>query len=246
MATATHRLTYDVIAAARDAGVIFVAAAGNGYPNNSGIPNNNDTRPFYPSSYNLDNIIAVMATTNTDGQASYSNYGLTSVDLGAPGGAQQYENDPRGILSTLPGNQYGFLQGTSMASPHVAGACALLLSADLNLTYTEVKQILLDYSDPISSLTGLCVSGGRLNLFKAVYEVMHDTLPPSPDPAGWEIEPQATGLQTIAMEAKKATDRSGVEYFFECVTMLISTAAGRAVLTIFGAAMLKVLCIPSG
>ena len=204
---------YDAIAAARDAGILFVAAAGN-----DNLDNDTTLPPFNPSSYNLDNIISVMATTNTDGQAYYSNYGLTSVDIGAPGGAQQYEGDQRGILSTLPGNQYGFYQGTSMAAPHVAGACALLLSADPTLTYTEVKQFLLDYSDPISSLTGLCVSGGRLNLFNAVYQVVSDSLPPSPNPAEWEIEPQATGLHTIAMEARAATDRSGVEYFFECVT----------------------------
>ncbi len=209
---------YDVIVAARNAGVIFVAAAGNGYPPNSGIPNNNDTRPYYPSSYYLNNIIAVMATTDTDGQAYYSNYGLASVDLGAPGGEMQDSGDPRGILSTLPGNQYDFYQGTSMAAPHVAGACSLLLSADPDMTYTDVKQFLLDYSDLISSLTGLCVSGGRLNLFNAVYEVIYDDIPPLPDPAEWEIEPQATGLHTIAMEAREATDRSGVEYSFECVT----------------------------
>jgi subtilisin family serine protease len=194
---------YDAIAAARNAGVLFVAAAGNDNLNNDTI-----FPPFNPSSYNLDNIIAVMATTDGDQKAGFSNYGLTFVDLGAPG---------NNILSTIPGGGYDFKSGTSMASPHVAGACALLLSADPGLTYTDVKQILLEYSDPLSSLLGLCVSGGRLNLFNAIQEVMQDTMPPSPDPAEWEIEPQATGWHTIAMEAKKATDRSGVEYFFKCV-----------------------------
>ena len=202
---------YDAIAAARDAGVLFVASAGNdsidndnppGYSPSYGIPN-------YPSSYNLSNIISVLATTDTDQMADFSNYGLTSVDLGAPG---------LSILSTIPGGGYGYKSGTSMAAPHVAGACALFLSADPNLTYTEVKQFLLDYSDPLPSLDGLCVSGGRLNVSNALYEVIYDTVPPLPDPAKWEIVPQATGLHTIAMEAKEATDRSGVEYFFECVT----------------------------
>jgi subtilisin family serine protease len=201
---------YDIINVAKNHGILFVAAAGNDYSNN------NDTLPVWPASYNLDNIISVMATDNTDGMSYYSNYGPASVDISAPGGAQYYENDPRGILSTLPGNDYGFYQGTSMASPHVAGACALLLSADPGLTYIEVKQFLLDYSDRLSSLTGLCVSGGRLNLFNSLSEVLYDFTPPSPNPAEWEIVPQATGLHTIAMEAKKATDRSGVEYSFEC------------------------------
>ncbi|MFZ0033988.1 MAG: S8 family serine peptidase [Sedimentisphaerales bacterium] len=200
---------YDVISAARGAGILFVAAAGN----NGG---NNDSMPLYPASFNLDNIIAVMATTNTDGRAFYSSYGLTSVDLGAPGGAGYGGSGD--ILSTLPGGGYGFMAGTSMATPHVAGACALLLSIDPSLTYTDVKQTLLDKSDPLPSLTGLCVSGGRLNLYKAAYEISHDTVPPSPDPAEWEIGPNATGLHTIAMTAKAATDRSGVEYFFGCVT----------------------------
>jgi subtilisin family serine protease len=199
---------YDAISAARSAGVIFVAAAGN-----DSLDNDATLPPHNPSSYNLDNIIAVMATTNTDVRASFSNYGFTTVDLGAPG---------FNILSTIPGGSYGFRSGTSMAAPHITGACALLLSADPNLTYTEVKGYLMDYSDPLPSLTSFCVSGGRLNLFNAVSEVIeeviYDTIPPSPDPAEWEIDPQATGLHTIGMQAKKATDRSGVEYFFECVT----------------------------
>ena len=81
---------YDAIAAARNAGVIFVAAAGNDSINN-------DSTPAYPASYDLANIISVIATTNTDQRAGFSNYGLTTVDLGAPG---------QNILSTFPGNQY--------------------------------------------------------------------------------------------------------------------------------------------
>lgn len=209
------QLLYDAIASARDAGIIFVAAAGNGYPNNSGIPNNNDSRPAYPASYGLDNIISVMATSNTDQQASYSNYGLISVDLGAPGGTMQFENDPRGILSTLPGNQYGPYQGTSMASPHVAGACALLLSINPTLTYSQVKQILLDTTD--KTLPGLCVSGGRLNLGAAAQEAAMDSTPPTPNPPQWSASPKATGLHTVTMEAATAADRSDVEYYFACV-----------------------------
>ena len=198
---------YDAIAAAQSSGVIFVAAAGNN------INNNNDASPVYPASFDLGNIISVMATTNTDTQAYYSNYGLTSVDIGAPGGSAT--GDARDILSTHLGGGYVYMAGTSMATPHVTGACALLLSIDPNLTYSDVKQILLDTAD--STLPGLCVSGGRLNLFAAVQEVAVDTTPPTPNPPEWTIQPQATGLHTVTMEATTATDPSGVQYYFECV-----------------------------
>jgi len=205
----TVQSLYNAIAAARDAGVIFVTGAGNN------TNNNNDASPVYPASFDLPNIISVMATSNTDQQAFYSNYGLTSVDLGAPGGEWYFQYDPKSILSTLPGNQYQFFQGTSMASPYVAGACALILSIDPTLTYSQVKQILLDTVDP--TLPGLCVSGGRLNLFAAAQEAKTDTTPPTPNPPIWDIQPQATGLHTVTMRAGTATDRSGVEYYFECV-----------------------------
>ncbi len=197
---------YDVIASAGSNGIVFVAAA-----HNYGL--SNDIYPIYPASFDLDNIISVLATTDTDQRAYYSNYGLMSVDIGAPGGTGF--GGTRDILSTLPNNGYGYMAGTSMASPHVAGACALLLSIDPTLTYSQVKQILLDTVDP--TLPGLCVSGGRMNLAAAAQEAVTDTTPPTPGVAGWEIAPQATGRYTIAMEAKNVYDRSGVEYYFECV-----------------------------
>jgi len=101
---------YDAIQAANDQGIMFVAAAGND-------GTNNDVTPHYPSSYDLDGLIAVTATDLNDQQ--WYNYGATSVDIGAPG---------RAILSTLPGNGYASWDGTSMATPHVTGATALLLA----------------------------------------------------------------------------------------------------------------------
>lgn len=128
---------------------VFVAAAGN---ENS----NNDTRPSYPASYPLDNIVSVAATDHNDIRASFSNFGIQSVDLGAPG------DD---ILSTLLNDSYGLLSGTSMASPHVAGAAGLLLGYDPDLTNMEIIWRLLKGTDPI----GLQVqTGGRLNVFNSL------------------------------------------------------------------------------
>lgn len=128
---------------------VFVVAAGND-------GTDNDTSPHYPSNYDLNNIIAVAATDHNDQMAYFSNFGINSVDLGAPG---------EGILSALPGNNYDVYSGTSMASPHVAGAAGLLLAQDSTLTNMEVKWRLLKGTDPI----GLSVlSEGRLNVYNAL------------------------------------------------------------------------------
>ncbi|MDH6085549.1 S8 family serine peptidase [Chrysosporum ovalisporum TAC611] len=143
---------YDAIAAAGDAGSLFIAAAGN-------ESNNNDSSPSYPASYNLDNIISVAAITHWDGLSWFSNYGLTTVDLGAPGSS---------IYSTVPGNSYDTYSGTSMASPHVAGAAALLWSENPTWTAQQVKDVLLQTVDPTETLNGITVSGGRLNVYNAL------------------------------------------------------------------------------
>lgn len=134
---------------------LFVASAGN-------TGSNNDFLSSFPASYALDSIVAVAATDSLDRKASFSNFGSRSVDLAAPG---------VGILSTLPGDRYGLLDGTSMAAPHVAGAAAVLLGHDPTLTQGEIKARLLRGVDVL----GLKVaSKGRLNLFRSL------TLPPSP------------------------------------------------------------------
>jgi subtilisin family serine protease len=96
-------------------GLLFIAAAGNG--GNDGLGDNNDLTPNYPSNYINTNVIAVASITSSGALSSFSNYGATSVDLGAGGSS---------ILSTLPGNRYGTLSGTSMATPQVTGALALM------------------------------------------------------------------------------------------------------------------------
>ncbi|MFM6606790.1 MAG: S8 family serine peptidase, partial [Dolichospermum sp.] len=109
--------------------------------------------------YNLPNIISVASTTRTDALSSFSNYGLTSVDLGAPGSQ---------IYSTTPNNTYATYSGTSMASPHVAGGAALLWSQNPTWTAQQVKNTLMNTGDPLASLAGKTVSGKRLNVFNAL------------------------------------------------------------------------------
>lgn len=150
---------------------VFVAAAGND-------GRDNDVTPNFPSNYELDNIIAVAATDDTDARASFSNFGVNSVDLGAPG---------VDILSTIPGNNYGLLSGTSMATPHVAGAVGLLLAQDPGLTDREIRFRILRGVDP----TGLPVAtGGRLNARNALN---FGLLPP-----GVEVHVAPVGATTVS------------------------------------------------
>ncbi|MFM6201111.1 MAG: S8 family serine peptidase, partial [Dolichospermum sp.] len=118
---------YNAINAAGQAGALFIAAAGNSSANA-------DISPMYPAAYNLANIISVASTTRTDSLSWFSNYGLTSVDLGAPGSD---------IYSTTPNNTYATYSGTSMASPHVTGAAALLWSQNPTWTAQQVKNTLM-------------------------------------------------------------------------------------------------------
>jgi subtilisin family serine protease len=141
----------DQINAADDGDMLFVAAAGN-----NGIPN--DILPSYPASYVAPNVVAVAATTNTDARAYFSNYGARTVHLGAPG---------VDVLSTLRGNAYGFFSGTSMATPHVSGAGALALS-HCPLTTAELKATLVESVDPVASMATTTISGGRLNVRRAI------------------------------------------------------------------------------
>lgn len=142
----------DVLDAANTAGILFVAAAGND-------ASNNDAVASYPSNYDSPNVISVAATTRTDAMSSFSNYGLTMVDLGAPGSS---------IYSTQPGGLYQNLSGTSMATPHVAGACALLKAFRPSLSHAEIRNTIIATVDPTPAMAGKSVSGGRLNIRNAL------------------------------------------------------------------------------
>lgn len=142
----------DVIRAAGDAGILFVAAAGNN-------GTDNDKRPHYPSNYDLPNVISVAALDRNDEMASFSNYGIKTVHIAAPG---------KDIVSTWLGDQYRGASGTSMATPQVSGVAALVIAAYPNITVAKLRERLLKSVDKIDSLSGKIASGGRLNAAKAV------------------------------------------------------------------------------
>lgn len=143
----------DSIQDAGDAGILTVAGAGN-------TGRDLDHPPgwltnVYPASYPHDTIISVAAVDRFDQLKQDSNYGVAVVDLAAPGEA---------ILSTIPNNRYGRLGGTSMATAHVSGAAALVFAQYPDASPLEVKAMILDAVDPLRSLDGFVLTGGRLNI----------------------------------------------------------------------------------
>ena len=150
------------ITKAGEAGILFIAAAGNGAQN--GIGENTDRSPVFPAAYGLPNVISVAASDSHDELAAFSNYGPSSVDLAAPG---------VGIISTAPGDRYAYYEGTSLAAPHVTGAAVLLLTTEPEITVDQLKQALLASVKKGPALNGRIASGGRLDL-PAALSAAHD------------------------------------------------------------------------
>jgi len=150
--TANSKALEDAIRAAGDAGILFVAAAGND-------GSDNDRRPHYPSNYDLPNVISVAALDRNDQLASFSNWGVKTVHVAAPG---------KDILSTWLGDAYRDASGTSMAAPQISGVAALILAKEPNLSVEKLKERILKSVDKLDSLNGKIASGGRIDAAKAV------------------------------------------------------------------------------
>lgn len=154
----------DAIAAANSAGILFVCAAGN-------VASNIDETPDFPGSYAKDfaNTISVASVDSGGSLSSFSNYGHDSVSLAAPGGS---------IFSTYPGNTYGSLSGTSMSTPYVSGIAVLLWSQNPNMSPAEVKQRIVDTSEPLNDLCSRVARSGRAS----AYDALIDRIAPARSP----------------------------------------------------------------
>lgn len=142
----------DAIEAARKKGIIFVAAAGN-------ERSNSDHHKYYPADYGLENIISVTAIDPKTEVLASSNYGTETVDLAAPG---------QNILSTLPGDSYGYMTGTSQATAFVTGAAVLVKAYHPEFAAEQVKKYILSTGDTNASLVAKTKTARRLNLYKAL------------------------------------------------------------------------------
>lgn len=171
---------------ASDAGILFVAAAGNDSANN-------DTDPHYPAAYNVPNVLAVAAIDNQGQLASFSNYGKKSVQIAAPG---------VNIYSSVLGNGYDSWSGTSMATPHVSGVAALLASHEPNLTDLQLKERLMGTVKPLASLRGKVATAGMVNAYNAL---TNQAAPVDPeDPSKWTTK--TVSVSSAHPYAKKSTE----------------------------------------
>ncbi len=213
----------DAIQRSNDAGVLFVAAAGNEY-------NNNDAKPTYPATYAVPNIIAVAAINNKGGKADFSNFGKKTVHIGAPG---------VNIISTT-GGAYDSFSGTSMAAPHISGVAALLKANEPSLTALEIKQRMIATAHPIKSLSGKTYSGGYVDAYAAL---MNTTPPPDQnDPANWSSKEVSVKSESPYAASTNQTFDVSVDGAKEIALYFskFNTEAGYDVLSIYDSAGVKI------
>lgn len=211
----------DAIDEADAAGILFVAAAGNN-------ARNVDLSPEYPAAYTSSNILSVTSTTRIESLSSFSNFGATSVDLAAPG---------TDIYSTLHNGGYGFKSGTSMATPHVAGACALMKSFKPALTHTQLRELILNTVETKPALSGKCATGGRLNVYNALLATSDILATPNSGltasgPIGGPFTPEVQTLTLTNHGASSAAWTAGVDRSWITLSPTSGTLAASASTTI--------------
>ncbi len=217
------QLLKDAIDAAGTAGILNVFAAGNGGAD--GIGDNTDVMPHDPSSFTSPSIVSVAASDSADNRAGFSNYGAVSVDLAAPG--VSILSTWRGDTTTCIGSPcaYRYLNGTSMATPHVAGAAALLLAQQPALPVSGVKSLLLSGAAPLPAWAGLVAAGGRLDVFNAANAVDANTPPTvsitSPAPGATFTAPAAVTISADASDTGGTV--ASVEFFAGATPLGIDT-----------------------
>ncbi len=201
---------YEAIRALRDQGVLLVAAAAN-----DGLDNDSWLRS-YPASYDLHNILSVAAVDRSDNLADFSNYGQTTVHLGAPG---------VDIYSCVNSSDtaYASYPGTSMATPHVSGVAALLLARYPNATLTELRRRILDGVVQIPSLTNKTTTGGRLNVFDSLAAAPKGTLAIEASPrAGQPLAAgQITTLYAIITDVLSVTNATVTAAIAGCTNLTL-------------------------
>ena len=204
---------------------IFVAAAGN-------ESTNNETLHFYPSDYASSNIISVAATDQNDVLATFSNYGSLSVDLAAPG---------KNVTSTFNNSdtQYAVGDGTSFAAPYIAAASALLYSANISLSSSALKDIILASGDSLPTLSGKTVSGKRLNLNNA-YQLAIKIATPTALPAG------GTYASTQSVTLSSSTTGADIFYTLDGSQPSISSTKYTIPISVTDTATLKSIAVKDG
>lgn len=212
------------------AGALFVAAAGNN-------GTNNDQSPVYPGSYQVPNVLSVAAIDNKGQMAGFSCYGRNAVHVGAPG---------VNVYSST-GGAYDSFSGTSMATPHVSGIAALVLSHEPNLTNVQLKDRIIATAKPMQSLRGKVKSGGMANAYTALMNILPE--PDVNDPANWPakevaissahnygdkktetFEVKIDGAKEVALYFAKFATESRYDFvkLYDSTGKLVQTISGRS------------------
>lgn len=181
----------DSIEAAKNAGILFVAAAGNS-------STDNDSKPHYPSNYEVDNVVSVAAHGHNDELASFSCYGKRTVHVAAPG---------KNILSTVKNGGYDVYSGTSMATPHVSGVLGLLLAHEGRSDVKQVRERLMATSVYVNTYRKKLISEGRANAYNLLTNTM-PARPARPADAAW----QTTRMRDVFESAHPYADGATVSY----------------------------------